>query len=159
MINFWFGGITAFGGMSVGIELSDEALSHAVHLAFLCQGPGAEPMTFTHYEVIPGVGLCLYAFAYDSGDSIKLPALPNPYTADQAVPFIRQWLESATAKDDEKFRQFAGPEPDTDGSTSRTAFILGTSSEDVLFDDDDKNVQLNGELILVVRPAWMVYGK
>ncbi|MDD5605714.1 MAG: hypothetical protein PHR51_00010 [Patescibacteria group bacterium] len=156
MIDYWFGGITAFGGMSVGIELSEEALSHAVHLAFLCECSGGKPRTFTHYEVIPGCGLCLYDWVDDKADH-KPSALPNPYTADQAVTFIRQWLENITAKDDEEFRQFAGPEPDTDGSTSHTAFILGTSPKDVL--RDDQNIRLNGQLILVVRPAWMVYGK
>jgi hypothetical protein len=157
MIEYWFGGITAFGGMSVGIELSEEALSHAVHLAFLCECSGGKPRTFTHFEVISGLGLCLYAWINDKAGPPKPSALPNAYTAEQAVTFISQWLESVTAKDDEAFRQFAGPEPDTDGSTSRTAFILGTSPKDLL--SDDQNIWLNGEPILIVRPAWMVYGK
>lgn len=73
-------------------------------------------------------------------DNLKSNPLPAPMDLKQTVSFVENWLKTADY----------GPEPDTDGSTGKSARVYCAQWNTNGYDSS---------AYIAVSPEWLIYGK
>lgn len=123
-----------------------KALEYAIKLALLRHRSGVK-----HWAIHARFGMILFWMEpthFHKGDIKKINELPAPYSDDEAVQFVWQWLSKLKHED---IRQFDGPEPGIDGDVDPDGFEVSTN-------EWGHGGGMN-EGVVAIRPAWRLCGK